>query len=317
MGRSRLSSGVRWGLAAVLAAVAAGVAGAVVLDRTTAGRALALNWMLDRLQPLLDGTIQVGSVGPGGIWGGATLRELVVLDGQGTPGGDGGLGPGQILVAGVAGRRACRRGSPTLVAGRRGRAPAGRQEPAGRGVRAGPRAGQRRRQSRRQRRCVPAQLRHPRRPNTRRRPGAAERHRRRTAARGNRSGAGVDQPGAPAGEGLRGRDRQLDRGLPAGRRSAGRGRGRGRSGRDREGDRSGGGAGSSAVLRGGGPGGGSAGRERTVERGPGSGAGAIRVGRLRLAGLRGQTPRGRLGARRSDRCVAVGERTRRAGVGRH
>ncbi len=85
MGRSRLSSGVRWGLAAVLAAVAAGAAGAVVLDRTTAGRALALNWMLDRLQPLLDGTIQVGSVGPGGIWGGATLRELVVLDGQGRP----------------------------------------------------------------------------------------------------------------------------------------------------------------------------------------------------------------------------------------
>ena len=85
MGRSRLSSGVRWGLAAVLAAVAAGAAGAVVLDRTTAGRALALNWMLDRLQPLLDGTIQVGSVGQGGIWGGATLRELVVLDGQGRP----------------------------------------------------------------------------------------------------------------------------------------------------------------------------------------------------------------------------------------
>ena len=85
MGCSRLSSGVRWGLAAVLAAVAAGAAGAVVLDRTTAGRALALNWMLDRLQPLLDGTIQVGSVGPGGIWGGATLRELVVLNGQGRP----------------------------------------------------------------------------------------------------------------------------------------------------------------------------------------------------------------------------------------
>ena len=85
MGRSRLSSGVRWGFAAVLAAVAAGAGGAVVLDRTTAGRALALNWMLDRLQPLLDGTIQVGSVGPGGIWGGATLRELVVLDGQGRP----------------------------------------------------------------------------------------------------------------------------------------------------------------------------------------------------------------------------------------
>ncbi len=61
----------------------AGLAGIVVLARSAAGRELALNWALERIQHRVDGTIQVGSVGPGGIWGGATLRQVVVADRQG------------------------------------------------------------------------------------------------------------------------------------------------------------------------------------------------------------------------------------------
>lgn len=85
MGRSRLSRGVVWGLAAALAVVGAGAVGVVALARTTAGRELALNWALERLQHRVDGTIHVGSVGPGGIWGGATLRQVVVGDRHGRP----------------------------------------------------------------------------------------------------------------------------------------------------------------------------------------------------------------------------------------
>lgn len=81
--RSRLSRGVLWGLAAALLVAGAGLAGIVVLARSAAGRELALNWALERLQHQIDGTIQVGSVGPGGIWGGATLRQVVIDDRQG------------------------------------------------------------------------------------------------------------------------------------------------------------------------------------------------------------------------------------------
>ena len=81
--RSRLSRGVLWGLAAALVVAGAGLAGIVVLARSAAGRELALNWALERLQHRVDGTIHVGSVGPGGIWGGATLRQVVVADRQG------------------------------------------------------------------------------------------------------------------------------------------------------------------------------------------------------------------------------------------
>ena len=81
--RSRLSRGVLWGLAAALVVAGAGLAGIVVLARSAAGRELALNWALERIQHRVDGTIHVGSVGPGGIWGGATLRQVVVADRQG------------------------------------------------------------------------------------------------------------------------------------------------------------------------------------------------------------------------------------------
>lgn len=85
MARRRLPRGFRWGLAAFLAVAGAGAAVAVVVARTAAGREFAVQWALERLEARLDGTIHVGSVGQGGLWGGATLHRVEIADGEGRP----------------------------------------------------------------------------------------------------------------------------------------------------------------------------------------------------------------------------------------
>lgn len=83
MGRRRLARGIRLGLVAVLIVAGSATALALVLARTSAGRELALEWALDRLRSQLNGTIRVGSTGPGGTWGGATLHRVAIADAEG------------------------------------------------------------------------------------------------------------------------------------------------------------------------------------------------------------------------------------------
>ncbi len=63
--------------------VAAGVAAAVVISHTTAGREFALERALERLRPALKGTLRVGSMGPGGLLAGATLYDVEIGDSMG------------------------------------------------------------------------------------------------------------------------------------------------------------------------------------------------------------------------------------------
>ena len=70
---------------ATSALVAAGVAAAVAISHTTAGRDLALEWALDRLRPSLAGTIRVGSMGPGGLLAGVTVHDVELADGLRRP----------------------------------------------------------------------------------------------------------------------------------------------------------------------------------------------------------------------------------------
>lgn len=83
MGRRRLARGIRLGLVALLIVAGSAAALALVLARTSAGRELALEWALDRLRSQLNGTIHVGSTGPGGTWGGATLHRVAIADAEG------------------------------------------------------------------------------------------------------------------------------------------------------------------------------------------------------------------------------------------
>lgn len=83
MGRRRLARGIRLGLVALLIVAGSAAALALVLARTSAGRELALEWALDRLRSQLNGTIRVGSTGPGGTWGGATLHRVAIADAEG------------------------------------------------------------------------------------------------------------------------------------------------------------------------------------------------------------------------------------------
>ena len=78
-----LATVLLWVVAAVSVLCAAGVAAAVVLSRTTAGREFALDWALDRLRPAINGTIEVGSLAPGGILAGATLHDVRLSDSLG------------------------------------------------------------------------------------------------------------------------------------------------------------------------------------------------------------------------------------------
>ena len=60
-----------------------GVAGAVVISHTAAGRGLALDWLLGWLRPAINGSLTVGSVSPGGLLGGATLHDVRISDREG------------------------------------------------------------------------------------------------------------------------------------------------------------------------------------------------------------------------------------------
>ena len=74
-----------WAIVAVSVLVSAGVAGAVMLTRTAAGREMVLDWALSRLRPAINGSIRVGSVAPGGLLTGATLHDLEISDSLGRP----------------------------------------------------------------------------------------------------------------------------------------------------------------------------------------------------------------------------------------
>ena len=74
-----------WAIVAVSVLVSAGVAGAVMLTRTVAGREMVLDWALSRLGPAINGSIRVGSVAPGGLLTGATLHDLELSDSLGRP----------------------------------------------------------------------------------------------------------------------------------------------------------------------------------------------------------------------------------------
>lgn len=62
-----------------------GVTAALSISRTASGRGLALEWALGKLRPAINGTIHIGSVGPGGILGGATLVGVELSDSLGRP----------------------------------------------------------------------------------------------------------------------------------------------------------------------------------------------------------------------------------------
>ncbi len=63
----------------------AGVAGALVISHTATGREAALEWLIARAESEIDGSVSVGSVSPGGLFGGATLHGIRVSDSRGHP----------------------------------------------------------------------------------------------------------------------------------------------------------------------------------------------------------------------------------------
>ena len=67
-------------IVAATAFVTLGVAAAVVINHTAAGRGFALDWVLERARPLLNGTLTVGGVGPSGLLAGATLHDVELRD---------------------------------------------------------------------------------------------------------------------------------------------------------------------------------------------------------------------------------------------
>ncbi len=73
----------RWLVLATAALGLAGVAAAVVISHTAAGRGLALDLLMDRLRPAIDGSLDVGSISPGGLLGGATFHDVRITDNRG------------------------------------------------------------------------------------------------------------------------------------------------------------------------------------------------------------------------------------------
>jgi len=63
--------------------VSLGVAAAMVINHTAAGRDFALEWAIERVRPALNGTLSIGGVGPGGLLAGATLYEIELRDSVG------------------------------------------------------------------------------------------------------------------------------------------------------------------------------------------------------------------------------------------
>ena len=74
-----------WTAAAIGTVLVAGAVGAMLLTRTPKGRDLALEWAMGRLRPLVAPSAQlhVGSVGPGGLLGGAVLHDVRIEDATG------------------------------------------------------------------------------------------------------------------------------------------------------------------------------------------------------------------------------------------
>lgn len=74
-----------WAAAACGAVLVAGTVTATALNRTPTGRKLALEWAMGRLRPLLapEARLYVGSVGPGGVLGGAVLHDVRIEDAAG------------------------------------------------------------------------------------------------------------------------------------------------------------------------------------------------------------------------------------------
>ena len=68
---------------AVTAFVSLGVAAAMVISHTAAGRGFALDWALERVRPALNGTLTIGGVGPSGLLAGATLYDVELSDSMG------------------------------------------------------------------------------------------------------------------------------------------------------------------------------------------------------------------------------------------
>ncbi|MCY4572465.1 MAG: translocation/assembly module TamB domain-containing protein [Gemmatimonadetes bacterium] len=82
----RRSPAARFFIWAVLSAAGlcvAGVAGAVVISHTAAGRGLALDWLVSRMRTGINGSLTVGSVSPGGLLGGATFHDIRISDNEG------------------------------------------------------------------------------------------------------------------------------------------------------------------------------------------------------------------------------------------
>lgn len=81
--RSPASRFFIWAVLTAAGLCVAGVAGAVVISHTAAGRGLALDWLLGRLRPGINGSLTVGSVSPGGLLGGATFHDVRISDNEG------------------------------------------------------------------------------------------------------------------------------------------------------------------------------------------------------------------------------------------
>lgn len=82
-GRGWLLALLPWVIVAASVLAAATTTGALLLSHTATGRELALEWALARLRPTINGEIRIGSLGPGGILGGATLVDVAVTDSLG------------------------------------------------------------------------------------------------------------------------------------------------------------------------------------------------------------------------------------------
>lgn len=72
-----------WAVVAVSGLFALGVAVAVWVSRTASGRELALEWALEQARPAVNGSLSAGSIGPGGLLGGATLHDVQLHDSTG------------------------------------------------------------------------------------------------------------------------------------------------------------------------------------------------------------------------------------------
>ncbi len=83
--RRRVRAVLLWMVMAVSGLFALGVAGAVWVSRTASGREVALEWAMERIRPIVNGSVSVGAMGAGGLLGGATLHEVQLSDENGHP----------------------------------------------------------------------------------------------------------------------------------------------------------------------------------------------------------------------------------------